>query len=389
MPIGYLITVALLALGTAFALSPPRRPAALRRAALVPTMVLNEVPLPALLLLAVATALAFAEGNVDSAAAWAGVGLAAVTAVGLVFLARRATLARPVLKRALAAGLGREADGAAAVPPPSGPALLATGIVPWLFPRGGVRRRADLPYGEAGERNLLDLYAPSSARPGAPTLVYFHGGGYFRGRKSKEARALLYRLAREGWTCVSANYRLRPQAGLADHLADAKRAISWARRDAGQGAEPGPLFVAGSSAGGHLAALAALTPNEPALQPGFEWSDTSVSGAICLYAYLGNYYGMGAESSPRGRIRADAPPFFIAQGELDTYSPRFVSIARGFAAELDEVSSSPVVYAELPGAQHAFDIVGSVRFDAVVDAVVAFTDSVRDRGKGGDHVRAN
>lgn len=383
MPIGYLITVTILALGTACALAPPRRPAALRRLALLPAMVLNEVPLPALVVLAASTALAFAEGNVDDAPAWTAVGVAAATALGLVHLARRATLARPELEQALEQGLG-----AAELPAPGRLEYLGAGLVPWFTPKNGVKRVADLAYGDAGAANKLDVYSRPAGDSGAPMFVYFHGGGYFSGAKNREARALMYRLAREGWVCVSANYRLRPRAELHEQLIDAKRAIAWARRDAGCG-KPGPIFVGGSSAGGHLAALSALTPNEPALQPGFELVDTSVSGAICLYAYLGNYYGMGAESSPQGWIHPDAPPFFLAQGELDTYSPRFVTIARGFAAELDEVSTSPVVYAELPGAQHAFDLVGSVRFEAVIDAIVAFTSSVGSGLPGREHARSS
>jgi acetyl esterase/lipase len=47
--------------------------------------------------------------------------------------------------------------------------------------------------------------------------------------------------------------------------------------------DPAVVFVAGRSSGGHLASLAALTPNDPAFQPGFEHADTSVTAAISLY----------------------------------------------------------------------------------------------------------
>jgi acetyl esterase/lipase len=133
--------------------------------------------------------------------------------------------------------------------------------------------------------------------------------------------------------------------------------IAWVREHGDEyGADPEALFVAGSSAGGHMAAMAALTPNDPRFQSGFEDADTSVSAAITLYGYLGNYYGQGADSSPQAYVRTDAPPFFVAQGARDTYSPRFVEIARGFAEELRTTSSNPVIYAELPGAQHSFDL---------------------------------
>jgi hypothetical protein len=81
-----------------------------------------------------------------------------------------------------------------------------------------------------------------------------------------------------------------------------------------------------------------------------------VSAAITQYGYLGNYYGQGTNSSPGAYIAADAPPFFVAQGDRDSYSPRFVEIARGFTEKLRSGSSGPVVYAELPGAQHSFDL---------------------------------
>ena len=76
--------------------------------------------------------------------------------------------------------------------------------------------------------------------------------------------------------CLSANYRLRPAATFPDHLIDLKKVIAWVREHGLEyGADPTVIFAAGSSAGGNLALLAALTPNQPAFQPGFERTDTS------------------------------------------------------------------------------------------------------------------
>lgn len=172
-------------------------------------------------------------------------------------------------------------------------------------------------------------------------------------------------------------YRLRPAASFPDHLVDLKRAIAWARgQGAGYGADPETVFVAGSSAGGHMAALAALTADDPAFQPGFEDADTSVSAAISLYGYLGNYYGMGHNSSPGAHAGAAAPPFFFAQGDHDTYSPRFLEISCGFARRLRDASDNPAVYAELPGAQHSFDLFHPGRFEATVDGIEEFAAAV-------------
>lgn len=69
-------------------------------------------------------------------------------------------------------------------------------------------------------------------------------------------------------------------------------------------------------------------------------------------------------------ISADAPPFFVLHGVNDSLVP--VEQARAFTARLREVSTSPVVYAELPLAQHAFDIFGSPRAAHTALAVEQF-----------------
>ena len=237
-------------------------------------------------------------------------------------------------------------------------------------------RIPNIRYGDAGRRNLLDIYRRRDAPQNGPVLIYFHGGGYTSGAKNREARPLLYRLASQGWVCISANYRLRPQTSFPGHQIDAKKVIAWAREHAAEyGADPSRLFVAGSSAGSNLAALCALTPNDPVFQPGFESADTSVTAAICLYGYYGHYFGEAPDEAPsphqpQGYLHPGAPPFLIAHGTKDALAT--VEGARNFVDRLRRVSDSTVVYAELPGGQHAFDVFHSPRFEAVVDGVEAF-----------------
>jgi dipeptidyl aminopeptidase/acylaminoacyl peptidase len=100
-----------------------------------------------------------------------------------------------------------------------------------------------------------------------------------------------------------------------------------------------------------------------------------------LNGYYGNYYGQGADSSPVTHVRPDAPPFFLAHGDRDTVVS--VDNARLFADALRRTSTNPVVYVELPGGQHAFDLFHSFRFEAVVDAVEAFAAWVRSRRTAG------
>jgi hypothetical protein len=302
VPIGYLLTVLLMAWCTLFALTPPRpRRSSTSNLSYWFGFLINELPFPAIWWLLASTLLAFGEGDVASPAGWAAFGLAVLTTVGLVVVAWRGLRAGPVVDRALDEGLGagwRTTVDARRRRP-------WARILLWPFPvrPRQVERVANIAFGDAGRWNLLDLYRHRAARP------------------------LLY------------------------------------------GADPAVVFVAGSSAGGHLAAMAALTANDPAFQPGFEQADTSVAAAVCLYGYYGSLDGR-ASSSPLAYARADAPPFLVAHGDKDTIV--LVEDARRFVEGLRRSSSNPVVYAELPGAQHVFDLVHSLRFETVVDAVEAF-----------------
>jgi acetyl esterase/lipase len=379
VPVGYLLSVGLVALPTLFALVPQR---SLPDLSFRLGLLLNEVPIVGFYWLLVSTALASAQGDINAAGGWATAGLAALTTAGLAIIAWRGLQARPALAQATDEALG--AGWRTAIDPELAARLrrrlplARILLLPLSRRRRDVERVANISYGDAGRRNLLDLYRHRARPSGGPVLIHLHGGGYDQGRKNSQSLPLLYRLASQGWTCVSANYRLRPAAQHPDHLIDLKKVIAWVRAHGHEyGADPALLFVSGSSAGGHMAALAALTPNDPTFQPGFENADTSVTAAIGLNGYYGNSYGQGSGSSPLAYVRPDAPPFFLAHGDHDTVVA--VDNARHFADKLRGVSTNPVVYAELPGAQHAFDLFPSLRFEMVVDAIEAFAAWVRSR----------
>jgi len=379
VPVGYLVSVGLVALGTLFALVPLR---SLGNLSFRLGLLLNEVPIAGFSWLLIWTSLAVVQGDINAPGGWATVGLACVTTAGLAVVAWRGLQARPALEQALATALG---VGWRTTIDPELAARLRRRLPlarilfrPFLARRRDVPRVANLSYGDAGRRNLLDLYRHRARPSGGPVLIHLHGGSFSHGRKNRQALPLLYRLASQGWVCVSANYRLRPHAQHPDHLIDLKQVIAWVRAHGHTyGADPALLFVSGSSAGAHLASLAALTPNDPTYQPGFEDTDTSVTAAIGLSGYYGTYYGQGPTSSPLASASPDAPPFLIAHGDRDTVVP--VEHARRFADTLRSVSTNPVVHAELPGAQHAFDLFHSLRFETVIDAIEAFAAWVRSR----------
>jgi acetyl esterase/lipase len=140
--------------------------------------------------------------------------------------------------------------------------------------------------------------------------------------------------------------------------------VAWARAHAGDyGGDPGFVMLGGGSSGGHLAALVGLEPG-------------SVNAVVAFYGQF--YYGP-REESPIAHINADAPPFFLLHGDRDNLVP--VEGTRELARALRGVSSNPVVYAELPHAEHNFDQFNSVRSLAVANAVEAFGTWVQARAK--------
>lgn len=376
---GYLVAVLVVAVPTFLAVVAPRRTPLQARLSFLGGLVVNEMPLWPALWVAGATALAAADGTLRTVPGGVGAALAAVTLVGLAVILRRGLAARPVLVRALAdAGLTRAAAATRRGPWRD----LAAGLFPFVVRSPRIVRRRDIAYGPHGRRNLLDVYQPrrpTRAGGTAPVLVYFHGGGYASGRKDREARLLMHRAVRRGWVAVSAAYRLRPDAGMPEHLADADAAIAWVRAHAvGLGADPDTVVIAGSSAGAHLASVVALRRSRPGRAPATSTAATPrarIAAVVGLYGWYGGYFGDATvPANPGDLAHADAPPFVLLHGDQDTYVPP--AMAQRLAARLRAVSRAPVVHAELPGAQHGFDLLRSPRFSAVTDAVLAVLDEV-------------
>lgn len=379
MSVGFMTFLSVMVLFALAALLGPTRPRWVGVSGAVLATGWNELPLVALVLLVQSTLVAItADDLLGAPAGWGLLAVAVGTMVVFLELLRRGWRARAAVSQALGQTFGGTHDVRGTR------SAWWTLLTPFPVRPWKVQRIGNLSYGPAGRRNRLDVYRRRSGVRGAPVLVYLHGGGYFSGSKRREARAMLHRFAAQGWVCISATYRLRPQVQFPDHLIDAKRVLAWVR-DQGRdlGADPATIVMAGSSAGGHLTALAALTPNHPAFQPGFEHADTSVTAAVCLYGYYGIYYGRDPlerpSSSPLLHPATAAPPFLLAHGDRDSYVS--VAGAQAMHRKLLTESSEPVVYAQLPGGQHGFDLFRSLRSEAVINGIEVFTTRVLAQGK--------
>ncbi|WP_205472461.1 alpha/beta hydrolase [Nocardioides sp. SYSU D00038] len=328
-----------------------------------------------------------------------GLALAGASTLGLGFLVaqsrRVGDQAEDALTEALGVDYGAELDR---LPTPAEVARPWRRLVnPFRMREPRVRVHRNLSFGDAGRRNHLDVYVPAEGPvEDAPVLLQVHGGAWTIGTKDQQGIPLMQHLAAKGWVCVAINYRLAPRDPFPAQVVDVKKAIAWIRDNiASYGGDPDYIAITGGSAGGHLCALTAVTPNDPDLQPGFEDADTSVQVAVPhygVYDFAGSTGLRSAElmrdrflgprvlrkrwrddpdafeaASPILRVTADAPDFFVLHGSRDTLVD--VGQARLFVERLRSVSKRSVVYAELPGAQHAFDVFPSIRSQHVVRAI--------------------
>jgi acetyl esterase/lipase len=283
-------------------------------------------------------------------------------------------------------------------------------VWPFRMPTGHLDVQKDIPYHpEHGRRGLLDIYRPRGDVKDAPVLLQVHGGGWTIGTKDQQGLPLMRHLAERGWVCVAVNYRLSPRDAFPAHIVDVKRAIAWIRDNiADHGGDPSFLAITGGSAGGHLTALAALTANDPAYQPGFEEADTTVQAAVPFYGiydfagvtglrsvkFLRDYFlaplvfqrpfekdrEAYERASPVLRVNDQAPPFYVVHGSNDVFAE--VGQARAFVDALREASPNPVAYSELTFTQHAFDVFPSVRSLHSVRGVERFLGWALARHRG-------
>ena len=180
----------------------------------------------------------------------------------------------------------------------------------------------------------VDFYAPiakpTRPAPAYPMVVFFHGGAWIAGDKESPFERLpefARSLAEAGIVVAMANYRLAPQFKAAMIVDDCARAVAHAASRAEDfGADPTRIFLAGHSAGAHLAALLATNP-KPLQTAGFDAA--LLRGVVCLsgvYHFNGLAgwagrpflaHGDKTAVSPLAHVRKGLPPFLVLSAEND------------------------------------------------------------------------
>src|SRR5512132_84170 len=270
----------------------------------------------------------------------------------------------------------------------------------------------------SGRKLLCDLWQPPAGVPSSGlAVVYLYGSAWCMLDKDFGTRPLFRYLAAQGHVVVDVAYRLFPETDLPGMLADAKRALAWVKDHAADlQIQPDRIVVAGGSAGGHLALLAASTHGDPILTPAeLAGSDPRVCGVVSLYGQAdlaAHYYHTGqhkscrpddpqpdwdappppwarrlfgpdvgrlklvpasrldwlvggtpsqlpdryAQLSPLHRVHPDCPPSLLVHGDHDQLAP--VAAMRRLQRRLEQVGV-PVTGVFLPHTDHAFDLLAT------------------------------
>ncbi|WP_425101847.1 alpha/beta hydrolase fold domain-containing protein [Tropicibacter sp. S64] len=254
---------------------------------------------------------------------------------------------------------------------------------------------------------MLDLRVPQGPGP-HPLVIYIHGGAWYLGTPKYNNAALRAlriedRLLDAGYAMARISYRLSSEAKWPAQLHDCKAAVRFLRHHAGRFAlDPDRFAVMGESAGGHLAAMVALTGDDPAHEG--EIGETGTSSAVQAAI---NWYGAtdlsrfrtdgtrppmqgivahrpedllvgdGSEApretlrqaSPVAHVTAKAPPFLHQHGDTDRL------VTHDHAVQLHQLLCDAGAPSELDivsGADHCFHGATS---DAILDRTIAFLNA--------------
>ena len=240
--------------------------------------------------------------------------------------------------------------------------------------------RKDMEYARIGERVLaLDLYHPTETTGPAPVVVWVHGGAWRSGSKNDVP---VKRWVEQGFAIASVDYRLSPEAPFPAQVHDIKAAIRFLQsKSAELRIDPQKVVTAGSSAGGHLAALVGVSNGVAELEGdiGVPAATPARVGAIVSFFGASNLESILSQSTPHGlsvrvpalklliggtpdekpdlaklaspvaHVDAGDPPLWLVHGDADPQMP--IEQSKELATKY-ELLQLPVKFETIPSGKH-------------------------------------
>ncbi|MFO0744168.1 MAG: alpha/beta hydrolase [Myxococcota bacterium] len=341
--------------GLVLVVRPPRRPGELAALFFMWSWLAGELPLHHALVLLAPSAAFVAAGALATPLGAVGLGLVALGLIG------------PVLAWRAVARVRARAEALLGEPVRADVGFWRYALPLWFGDRAIARSVVK-------ERGVVaDVYRPREVAKGLaprgdrspaprPILVYVHGGAWVLGFRRWQGRPLMRRLVRAGWMAVSIEYRRAPLTPWPGPIDDVRLALDWVRATLpGQGGDASKIVLSGNSAGGHLAALAALTdrgaPPVAACVPWYGVYDLVDDAGLWPHGALRRLWSWvvmraslaaarerWVEASPVTHLAAAGPRFLVIHGTHDTLVP--VAVARDFERRLgalapDEIGGAP------------------------------------------------
>ncbi len=223
----------------------------------------------------------------------------------------------------------------------------------------------------------LDAYLPQATNAPRPAVIFVHGGSWSAGERSDFPQWNVW-LARNGYAVFDIDYRLAPQPNYETATEDVREAVRWVKANAARfNVNTLRLALLGRSAGGHLALLAAYTPergNETDL-------DSSVQAVIAVYPPVDLTWDYRNPANQRvidgpatlrsftGTTPDDAPDLYVNYSPIarvSTNTPATLLLHGGhdqlvrlentlMLAEKLNIANVPHEKVVLPYAQHGYD----------------------------------
>lgn len=186
---------------------------------------------------------------------------------------------------------------------------------------------SDVLYDSVGDIALrLDFYEPTQRRQERPLIVWVHGGAWRSGSKSGVP---IIKLREQGFAIASVDYRLSPVAKFPAQTHDIKSAIRFLRANADRfGFDANRFVLAGSSAGGHLAVLAAVSDGVPELSGSLEVPENISSSVQAVVSFFGagNLQTILSQSTPFG-LDVRVPALQLLLGGQPEQQPTLARLA--------------------------------------------------------------
>ncbi len=254
----------------------------------------------------------------------------------------------------------------------------------------------DIPYHDAHPAQTMDILLPNTGQAPYPLMVYIHGGGWFFGDKRNIHTRSALKMVHAGYAVATINYRLSGDSKWPRQIYDCKAAIRFLRaKGAKYGLDTSKIAVWGNSAGGHLAALLAVTSGVKELEDlsmGNAGFSSGVDAAVIWFGgmnlgspaqqpdyVMSQLFGFDNDeknpivqaASPINHIKPGLPPMLLQHGRGDTVVPP--QQAMDFYDRYVEVCGTENITLDLfKDAPHSGDIFHT---DSNLRRVAAFLDA--------------